>query len=382
MEQSLYQVEKMAHGGMGIVRERGHAIFVFGVIPGEKVRIRLTGSGKVRRAVPTEIVSPSPLRVDPPCRLFMKCGGCQLQHMAYPAQAGIKREVLVETLERIGRVGAEVEATLAAPGPYHYRSRIRLQVSGGRIGFFAAGRKDLVPVDYCHLAREELNFALPGLGRLIKKKKPGSIELISSEGGLVAVLSGLRGRPVFRLDGGEWKPDPEARTAFTQVNPEQNHSLLKLVEKAAAALRPETALELYAGSGNLTRSLVAAGASVLAVEKDPAAVDLGRARSESGGWPVEWRESAAGDFLESGAGRKLRPGLVLLDPPRTGAVDAVPGIARIGPSHVIYVSCEPSTLARDAKELLNSGYILNSVTPVDMFPQTAHIESMSVFSRV
>ena len=183
MENRIFKVEKLANGGMGIVRDGDRAIFVPFVIPGEEVKIREESRLKrdYRRATYTKLIKSSPHRRKPPCHLFGSCGGCQLQHVAYPAQLKLKREILAESLSWIAKINPEIAPMIPSPNHYNYRSRIRMHVRAGIAGFFAMEKKKFLPVKYCHIAYNAINDAISSLSALVKMEKPQTIEQIRRE---------------------------------------------------------------------------------------------------------------------------------------------------------------------------------------------------------
>jgi len=389
LKNRTFKVEKLAHGGMGIVRDASHAVFVPFVIPGEEVKIRVeAGSKKPVRAALVEVVSPSPDRVVPACPLFGECGGCQFQHISYPAQLKYKAEILAESLAWIAKIKHTIEPFAPSPRQYHYRSRIRMHVRRGKAGFFAREKKKLVPVKYCFISHESINRAIPYLEPLIGAGDSEAVELINENETIAAVVESRGGATVYRMvekgrvQAYEWAPAPDLKTAFQQVNPEQNHALRSIISANVADIRPEGVLELYAGAGNLTEVLLPLSRWVVSVEAEGAAVEL--AREKLGNLDeqrLKFLHEKADAALDQAFEEGLKPDLVLLDPPRTGAKESLPGIMRLRPGHIIYVSCDPATLARDLKSMLLEGYQLKSIVPLDMFPQTSHIEAIAVLTK-
>jgi len=381
-----FKVLKLVHGGMGLVRDGGASILVRLVAPGDEVRIRLTGGGRrSSRAEVVEVVEASPLRVEPRCELFGRCGGCDFQHIDYAAQPGLKREIVAEVFSRVAKLEVAPAPTSPASAPYNYRSRIKLQVRAGKVGFFAAGSRDFIPTLHCHLASDEINLAIPSLAKLARSLKAKTVELVMHEGGELVALPGRRGAPahVMREDKGvEWTPDPGRSSPFTQVNPSQNEKLREVVGKLAGASGGRLALELFAGSGNLTEVLLPHFEELIAVDSDPAAKEWfnrGVGKEEEG--KAVFVSATVEQYLGTAGADKLSPDLILLDPPRTGAKKAVPAIIALAPPSIIYVSCDPATLARDVKELAGAGYQFDSLHPIDMFPQTAHIEVVAMLKK-
>ncbi len=382
MSGPVFHVEKMVHGGFCIVHDRDRALLVRGVIPGEQVNVRILPGTGTPKAEPLEIVSASPERREPPCPLFGKCGGCHLQHISYPLQAVLKKEAMEETIARIAGIETTADETITAAPPLYYRSRVRLQVKGGKAGFFRAGGRDLVEVGHCLLAREPLNLRLSDLAALIKKDKPESIELIEDERGDVVAVSRKGGKKrtyVYSEEAG-WVSEPCRKIAFQQVNPEQNLRLIETVAAIAEKAAPALALELYAGDGNLTRGIAPFCGRVRAADSDPAAVELaGESLCKYDN--VKFERHSAHKLVDDSLRQGERPDLVLLDPPRKGAREVIPGLVRLDPQYVVYVSCDPPALARDIKDLAAAGYRLENIHPLDMFPQTYHLEVVALLVK-
>lgn len=291
----------------------------------------------------------------PRCPVFGRCGGCQLQHMRYDAQLRFKEESLRQTLSSVlSLAGVDVLPIIAAPSPWHYRRRARFhRLSDGTWGFYAGESHRLVSVGECHIAHPEINRALRTLPRqgtehleLIWNEKTGKVSQYAAEAG---------------------------RTFFTQVNPEQNERLKAIVKEWASPRKGLSVLELYAGGGNLTLPLARAGARVTAVESSAAAVAHGK--KEGKGLSVTWMEGGTRQALQTLIDRKERWSLVLADPPRQGLRECAALLRRLAPDRIMYVSCNPESLARDLGVLVeDDGYRLTRVQPIDFFPQTTHLE--------
>lgn len=381
MQDKEFVVEKLVHGGMGIVRDGSHTIFTPFAIPGEIVNIRIEpGTRKPTRARITEIVKASPYRVAPPCELFGECGGCQLQHIEYPAQIGYKRDIVIETMARIAGTAGDIDPIVPSDKSYNYRSRIRLHAIHGALGFFAEKKRKFLEVKYCRLAEEKINDALPSMKKLAANKSPGAVSIsIEEDESLTAVFEGAIGDRIYRKNNsGEWSPAPKHRVAFQQVNRRQNEILRKIVGDAVREIRPEGIIELYAGSGNFTEILIPHCDWVAAADSDSNAVIIATDKFRD---KVEFHRSESAAFVEEAIDRGLKPTLVLLDPPRIGAREALPGIIKLSPKFIIYISCNPATLARDINTLIEASYNLKSITPIDMFPQTSHIECFVSMAR-
>lgn len=403
-------LQEMVHGGQALARHAGRTIFVPYGIPGERVRARLTDEHeRYAFAEVVEVLEPSPHRVTPRCPHFGPglCGGCHFQHLDYAVQPGYKRDVVIDQLKRIGGIEQPtVHPTIASPTPWHYRTHVTFhRDSLGNLCFVGTDNETLIPIDECHIMRPELMTLLDELNleeietlervRLqagldddrmviistnddeapeLEVNMPVSINLLLSDNEPVNLIGSshtvytVRGRQ-FRVTAG----------GFFQVNLPQAEALVDLVLHKLNLRGSEAVLDLYAGVGLFTAFLAEQAALVTSVESYPPAVtdaDENLAAFDN----VDLIEGSVEDVL---AELDEHYDAAVIDPPRSGlgrdALDALIGLA---PRQIVYVSCEPSTLARDAKRLLAKGYRLVDVTPVDMFPQTYHIECVAYFTHI
>lgn len=347
------RIEKLVNGGSGMGHADGKAVFVPFAAPGDELEVEVsadhTGFAEARIK---RIVRPAPSRVEPRCPVFGRCGGCQWQHIEYAEQLRWKREILAETLERTGKVASpNVLETVPSPRQWHYRNRMMLHVdSKGRVGYYRARSKEVVEFEECSIAREELNAELARRREEISKRDRGI---------------------ALRVSGEE---------SFSQVNAEQNENMKALLGEWLARVPHSSVLELYAGSGNLTATIARLAGHVVASEIDVRAVEAAAERfAQAGIHNVEIRRMPA----EKVAGRHAAlSDAVVIDPPRKGCHEVLEAIASGRPRSVIYISCDPATLARDVRFLCERGYALEMTRPIDMFPQTFHIESMSLLRAV
>jgi 23S rRNA (uracil1939-C5)-methyltransferase len=406
------KVEALVHGGEALARHEGRVVFLQGAAPGDTVEAELTGEGRFERARALRVLQRGEARVDAPCPIVERCGGCPLQHVSYEAQLAAKQELTADALERIGgfrRGSYELAPIVPSPKQFHYRRRARMHRAGSsRWGFAQAGTATIEPVDECLLFEPLLQELaevvraagdLPGvtdLGLLAGDGK-GALDL-RIEGG---VTPGLRKRAERLLEnrivrgvtlGGALLGDPViadpplANGARLRARPDTfaqaNRGMVPVLQRETAlALGGASRLaELYCGSGTLTLPLLGAGCQVIAVESAGPALGLLRRSADEAGLAVKL---VAGDAaaVTRGFSDDLRLDAVLLDPPRTGAADAVRALAALRPPRVVYVSCDAPTLARDAKLLSQSGYRLTRAVPLDLFPQTAHFEVVATFDR-
>lgn len=402
------ELTDMAHGGSALGRHEGRVIFVPYTIPGEIVRVQLSEEHtRWARADLLEVVRPSPHRVDPPCPYFGpdKCGGCQFQHIDYEGQVKFKREVVADQLARIGKLEVAVEEAIGAAQPWDYRNHVQFHVTDeGYLGFLTTDTHNIIPIEDCLIIDpllDELWTAFdmrwPELYRLslrcgsatgdrmaifeleeyedfdIEVDFPVSCVLLMPDGEAVVLMGDtslveyVAGRE-YRISAG----------SFFQVNTAGAEALVALVEELLQPADGDTLLDLYCGVGLLGLALADRVGRVVGVESDAsAAADF--VANAGGLGHVELMEGEAQSVLGSVEGPV---DLVVLDPPRSGAGERVMAeMARLGPRRIAYVSCDPATLARDARHLVDAGYRLEIVQPVDLFPQTFHIESVNLFVR-
>lgn len=348
-------IEKLIAGGRGCALHDGERIFIPLTAPGDRVRARIIRRCRgYAEAELVELLSASPDRVEPRCPVFGACGGCQWQHLRYEAQLHWKREILREQLQRIAKLAApQVEPTLAAPSPWAYRRRIQLQVDAeGHVGFYRQGSHDVVEFDECAIADVRINEQLAAAK--IRLRETG------------------QGRQL----------GVDARLGFTQINREQNTRLQDLVAAGAARHGAGRVLELHCGQGNLTFPLAAVATQIMAVDDHAGAIQYAQAQARAQSCTnVTFHCTAAQTVLrEARRAGDVYDG-VILDPPRRGAAEAIAGLIALRPRWIGYVSCDPATLARDVRALLDAGYQHESSHPIDMFPQTHHIESVTWLVR-
>ncbi|MEW6218092.1 MAG: class I SAM-dependent RNA methyltransferase [Thermodesulfobacteriota bacterium] len=430
------KIERLVAGGRGLGRgPDGRVVLVPLVLPDEAVRVQPIASRRdYTEARLLSILSPSPLRVSPPCPLFGRCGGCDLQHAAPAAQADLKTAILTDAWQHIlGRSTGELAGVLAppvpAPDPLGYRLRLRLHTdAAGRLGMRRALSHTLAPVRHCPVATPPVNDLLAvwadcGPARQLARRA-ATVEVAAGwppgEAFVIARLAGAAGsreRQLARAAGAAlpgcaavavlardqdsgWSTDPAARLrirlpvgpggpdlalavapgSFYQVNGRQNEALVACVLALAQAAPGRRILDLFCGMGNLSLPLARAGAQVLGLDQAASAIHAALANAEAGGLAgrarFETAEAAAGLARLQAAGRCFD--LVLLDPPRGGCPEVAQLLARSPCPAALVVSCDPVTLMRDLSTLLAAGYALDRLQPLDMFPQTHHLETVAL----
>ena len=387
-------IEKLVYGGQGLARRNGQVVLVPFVLPGETVRAKgETGRRGLVEAQLDEVLTPAASRTEPPCPFFLRCGGCQYQHAAYPAQLEQKREILREVLRRVGRIDAPQEIPVIAGEPWGYRNRTQFHLADGEIGYFGPGSHELVPVDRCPISSPKINEALTALRAMLPDRRfPNfvrSIEIFTNE---TAVQLNVieTGQPVSKRFF-EWCAERipgyaedaieyvvgqviyrVRHRSFFQVN---RFLIEPMVEAALEGAEGRTALDLYSGAGLFSIPLAHRFAEVTAVESGMSAVQDLEYNAERAEVRVAARREPVEAFLKTLADR---PDFVLADPPRAGLGKfVVRELCRLKPPQLTIVACDPATLARDLGALMAGGYRLAGLTLIDLFPQTFHIEAVA-----
>jgi 23S rRNA (uracil1939-C5)-methyltransferase len=358
-------IESLAFGGDGVARDQeGRVVFVPGVAPGDEIiAVVVEEKKRYARAELERIVTPSPERVAPPCPLFEAgCGGCQWQHVSIAAQRRAKEDIVRRELRH---AGTDVRP-LETPAPdYRWRRRARLRWRRGLLGYTERRSHRLIDVPACPQLEPGLEAALVDVRATLLPtlEGAGELSLLLGEGGAVSV-----GAQEIDL-GDDDVPFLARADVFAQVSAPGNAALRRLVLEAAGPLQGARVLELHAGSGNFTRDLAKGAAHLIAVEEAPEACALARRNLAARGLTVDVRAESAVKVATTVPGPF---DVIVVDPPRTGLE---PGLAealrRLAPGRLVYVSCDPPTLARDLRAL---GMPLRHATPIDLMPQTFHVE--------
>lgn len=417
-------IEKLVQGGRGLARQNGQVLLVRGAIPGERVTVRPGKQHKgVQEVTIEQVVAASPDRVAAPCPVYERCGGCHLQHLRYEAQLAQKAAILKETLARLGKIDVgEIPAVVPSPEPYGYRSHVRFTVFPGghqkglSLGFYQEGSHQPVAAAGCLLMSEPMRQAAawvearlgeaPRLSLRLETVELrwstafGSVLLIHHTGpasqgeaqqlfslftelpGLVGQVAMARNRKRW-VSGQDWIADRLDDLIFRISDRSFMQSNWRLAERLAGTvvqwlspLAEQRILELYAGIGILGLPLARAGALVTEVEANPEALaDCRHAAKVNHIGRCRFRALTAEAML-----KEVGPDaydLILLDPPRTGlSQDCAAELNRVKVPRLLYLSCDPATLARDLGRLRQAGYSLGRLQPFDMFPQTAHLEAL------
>jgi 23S rRNA (uracil1939-C5)-methyltransferase len=382
-DQIEIQIDRLASGGRGVGRHEGLVVFVSDSAPNEKVRAEITLVKKnFAEAKLVDVVTASPFRVKPPCSVAGTCGGCTWQHVAYDEQLRQKRAIVADAVRKFaGRGVLPVNETVPSPAPFGYRNRIQLHFAQGKMGFFRKGSHDIVPIENCEISDPKLNQEMLRLREKLVSEKSAPVrrEIYLTERGEPAISSELR----F-----------DDELGFAQVNEAQNKNLVRYVLENLG--EPEQIFDLYAGAGNFALAMAAAKLPSLqrmfAVELHPKSVTQGQAKASAlGHKQLTFIEANVASFLTEVVVGRTRfkilkedfwRATVVLDPPRAGLDDVVrKRLNQLKPQRMIYVSCDPVTLARDLGAFAADTYDILSLQPFDMFPQTDHVESVAVLQR-
>ena len=375
-------IESLVFGGNGLAHlPDGRVVFVAYAAPGELVEATVEREYKdYLEAVTTKVLEPSPDRVEPRCPLFGECGGCQLQHMSYEAQLRAKEAVVREQLRRIGKFDdPPVRPIVGAADPWEYRNHLRFSTGKkyGDIGFISRRGRGLLKVEHCPIADPFVNELLPKLQGMGAGLHQLQVRHSASTGNFL-INPELPGAPVetgqksYTEELGGRRFEVSA-SAFFQVNHPQAEQMARLVGEALPK-RGRLLIDGFAGVGTFAVIFADRFDRVLAIEESHSAGKDSERNLEQAP-NVEMVIGKVEDVLPE---IEQRPDAIVLDPPRPGCAPPVlAAITEFQPTTVVYVSCNPATLARDLRVLVDGGYRLDSVTPLDMFPQTGHIECVT-----
>jgi 23S rRNA (uracil1939-C5)-methyltransferase len=403
------KIDRLVYGGLSLARDGNRVVMIEGpVLPGEIVHVSITDEKKdYSVASVTGILEPAPQRIEPACGYFGSCGGCQMQYMPHVLQVKQKEEILRDSLKRLAKTDIDLLEPLKSDNPWRCRHRGQFKVSFGKIGFYRAKSRAIVDLRECPLMKDEINSALKEARGLLKTCRGKELH-ISCGDVTVAFLkttedsgkylekvafdflhygfAGLvmeageghftrHGNTYITLRLGDLKYSVSAMNFF-QSNWRLNQSLVEMIKQALFPLTGKKVLDLYSGAGNFSLPL-AKEAEVTGVEESSQAIKDGKRNLEINRISnYRFIRSSAEDFQPRGGFD-----VVLLDPPRPGLTKrVVQTVLALRAERIVYVSCNPATLARDLKKL-KSSYDIESVRLVDFFPQTFHIEAL-VFLRL
>ena len=374
------EVERILPGGIGLAHAGGKTVFVSLAAPGDRLRVRVDREqGNVLFASIEEIITPSPLRVEPPCPYFGRCGGCDFQQLTYEAQLAAKAEIIRDCLHRIARFES-VPDFIVTPSPDNWRYRMRATWQIDReqrtVGYYERGSRRVCDVVDCAVLQPALQEKLEEVRATEWSRFPEELkhlDVVQGENGVsfAPAFAGFQTNELsLAVQGEVYQFNAET---FFQINP----SLLgPLVDFALADASGESVLDLYCGVGLFTLPLARRFKNVVGVEANPAAARYARRNLQRAGL-LNARVTTASvtDWFRTDPVGPVD--FILLDPPRAGAESAViKGILDLRPAAISYVSCDPATLARDLKKLVAGGYAVDSIEGFDLFPQTHHVETV------
>lgn len=434
-------LEDITHSGEGVGRVDNMIVFVDGGVPGDTVEIEITAikktymTGKILK-----LIIPSGTRQEPPCPYFGRCGGCQLLQVQYDAQLAIKRKIVTDALERIGGIkDVPVNAVIGMETPYRYRNKAQFKISGKGVGFFAKRSHQIVPIEDCLTQPESCVQVIETFNALLKDGcfelydeqqhtgfLRGIIQRTNEQGENMIVIVGngkklkhkvkilqaiteripevrsvylnvntTRGNAVLGRENHLLLGTPQIEerigdlsflispNSFFQVNTRQTKVLYDLVKRMAALTGAETLFDLYCGTGTIGLYLAREAARVYGIEiVENAVLDAQENAERNQIKNIRFIQGKSETEAPKLAEEGVHPDVIVLDPPRKGCDPALlEMIENLSVPKVVYVSCNPSTLARDLKILREYGYQVQEVQPVDLFPGTGHVETVAVLSR-
>jgi 23S rRNA (uracil1939-C5)-methyltransferase len=405
------KLEKFTYGGEAMGRlPDGRAVFVPFGLPGETVRVRLVQEKQsFARGELLEIITAAPERIVPKCRHFGTCGGCHYQNMPYEKQLQAKTEILRDQLIRIGKIeNPPIKTIVASPLEWNYRNHMQFHLTAeGKIGFVNSKGNSTLPIEECHLPETGINDFWPKLQFesnkdiervslrsgvdeeilvVLESESPETPELdIEIDASVVhlfdehpVVIAGQDYLPIHVLE----KDFHVSAASFFQVNTRMAEKMVQHLLTSLPVSSSTILLDVYCGAGLFSRFFAPKCKKIIGIESSESACeDFAINLDEFDN--VELYEGDAGVILPELKGRVDNPACVIVDPPRAGIEkQTLDAIIAIKLQVIAYVSCDPSTLARDAARLIHGGYRLVEVTPFDLFPQTFHIESISLFEKL
>lgn len=438
MSSPVYHIEKLVHGGLGLSHtEDGQVVLIEGAVAGETVRAKMRSQRKnLLQGVVSEILTRSHARIEAPCPHYRKCGACDFQHMGYPSQLQAKQDIIKDLLIRSGHPELQEAADtilvppLPSPQQFHYRQRIRLQVDEHQVlGFHKRKSHNCIAIESCLLARPEINNCLQELSAQAPFAKlliqTDALEiLLDPENANIHILLHFKRKPRptdekhaqelvhaianiqnifftgegFAITGHAFLsfslPPIDRHTekalclsletgGFCQVNVDQNTSLVKTVLDFCKITREERVLDLFCGMGNFSIPLAEQAKSVLGIEGQGSAIRSAKRNSSNAGQDnTKFLKQPIHKTCEELLKTAQIFDCIVIDPPRQGAPGLAKTLSSLCSKRLIYISCDPATLCRDLATLLHQGFSLTKLQPIDMFPQTHHIETVALLEKL
>lgn len=422
----IVNVVNMTHEGRGVAKIDDFVVFIDGAITGEVVEIKvLHRAKKYAIAEIYKIVEPASERVEPFCRVYNSCGGCSLQHLRYDVQLKFKQNYVMDCLQRIGGFKhIKVSATRGMKFPYHYRNKVQYPVADGKAGFYKRRSHKIVEHRVCAIQPDEVNEIMNYMKPLVPDYIKHIIFRTGTEGVMIVLVSkkartdldelvklvterysiiktiianinteetntilGEKNKALYgtgkitdRMLGIEYSISPNS---FYQINKEQTRYLYTKISKMAGLTGKETVYDLYCGIGSIGLYLARKAKKVIGVESVAAAVKDAKANAKVNGIKnLKFVQGKAEEVADELIEKHGKPNVVIVDPPRKGCAEKLLNtIVNMKPKKIIYVSCNPATLARDLKILCDKGFCPGKVQPVDMFPFTSHVETVVMLTK-
>jgi len=381
-------IERILPGGLGLAHAEDQTVMVALAAPGDRLRVHIDRvKGTLAFASIEEIIEPAPVRVEPPCPYFGRCGGCDFQQLNYQAQLAAKKEIIKDCLHRIAKLTTIPDfEVIAGPNQWHYRARAQWQYDAAAksLGYFESGSRRVCDVADCAVLTPQLQETLTRLrAQMVDGELPDDAHYFRAIAGdeNVSIATSVAGSSVSESESNVHQVHRSigketymlTAKSFFQANVDL---LPQLIEAAVGNGAGNRAIELYSGVGLFTLPLARRFQHVIAVESDADAAKFARTNLANAGLSNAGVERAdVARWFESS--RPLEVDFLLLDPPRTGAESRViSGILKLEPKRISYVSCDPATLARDLKKLIAGGFSIDSIVAFDIFPQTHHVETV------
>ena len=380
------RIERILPGGVGLAHAAGKTLLVSLAAPGDHLRVQVEREqGNVLFASVVEVLTPSPVRVEPPCPYFGRCGGCDFQQLTYEAQLAAKADIIADCLHRIARVDPVPPITVhPSPNNWRYRVRATWQIDKEKreIGYYERGSRRVCDVEYCAVLMPELQQTLERVRATEWAEFPPDLKHLDA----VAGENNVSLSPAFaefetnelslRVGNEVYQYNAES---FFQINPALLPEMVEFALSEAAG--GDTAVDLYCGVGLFTVPLSRRFANVVAVEANPVATRFAR-RNLANLTNARVLTATVADWMRAHSRSMSDVDFILLDPPRAGAESVVvKGMLDLRPQRISYVSCDPATLARDLKKLISGGYTIDSIAGFDLFPQTHHVETVVLLRR-
>lgn len=380
-------IQKIVPQGLGLAFAENLTVFVPLSVVGDRLAVKIFQlKGKTAFAEIESVIEPSPMRIEPPCPYFGKCGGCDFQQMSYEAQLSAKLDMIRDSLKRIGKIEFDDDIPMiASPKQFEYRSRAQwhLETRQKKIGYFKRNSHDIIDIEHCPILQPELDNTLKDLRNTLNWDgfwaNRAEIEAACGSDGEMSLYSPEIIEPTedISFTAGGFKYFYSAQSFF-----QGNQSLIeRLLDASLSNASGERALDLYCGVGLFTLPLGRKFAHVIGVEGNERAIEFAERNAASARLEnVSFQAEGVSDFL---AGHELGgTDFVLLDPPRTGTEkNVIEKVVKLKPNEISYVACDPSMLARDLRYLIDGGYAIESITALDMFPQTHHVETVVRLKR-